>query len=285
MSRFFLHASQAFVLTAWVLLFVVAPASAQPVEHLLFEERTYELDGYGTLFDTSTPRGQLRYALFTDYVARSVEGQERRRLSNSRDPMVIWRDLDKFEKATFVAITAALHCMQVDGGIRMLEWISSIDEIHGKTSVNGQTFPGNEAFRLWVRFEQNALDILKDEESRQDHEFHNVCTGILHEFGGDGSHHPDFCRPDGQDFRHQAKINDAGGGVRGIQFNFNDRRCSDCVDVDIDYSVDCHIFPGNSNVLDDCRSWLIRRENQIDWFVDVYGARSGLRLLRDPQGD
>ena len=219
-------------------------AQGPGVEHLVFEGRTYELDGYEVLFDASTERGIMRRTLFTDYVYSSAEGEERRRLSNPQDPPTIWRNLATTEKATFVAITAALYCIRVNGQVRMLEWVTGVDEIHGAISMDGQVFKGNEAFRLWARLTKSALIILREEESRELTSFFNVCTNEIHEFGGDGSKHPDFCNT-GSDFTYQAKINDSGGGFRGIQFNFNDR-CADCGDIDVDYSVNCHLFPGNS---------------------------------------
>ena len=257
------------ILAVGLLLIVsAAPAAGQLVP---FESRMYELADYNTLFDSSV-RGKMRRTLFEEYVQNSDEGSARRRATGSDDAAVIWSNLAVDEKATFIAITAALHCIEIDGGARLSDWILRIDEIHGDSRFGGARLPNNEAFRLLVRFTPPALDLLRNEADSEASQLHNVCINRRYYFGGRGSTHPHFCDVASTKFDDSAKVNATGSGVRGIQFNY-DLHCSDCGDIDIDYSRGCHFTRGNSNVLDDCFG-----RNHINWFTREYGTGSGLRL-------
>ena len=109
----------------------------------------------------------------------------------------------------------------------------------------------DEAFRLWVRLTPAALTVLRSESSRQATQLRNVCVGKSYNFGGFGRTHPDFCKSPVSDFDDTVKLAEEAG-LRGIQFNFNSN-CSDCSDIDIDYTNGfCHDTRGNSDVLDDC---------------------------------
>jgi hypothetical protein len=241
-------------------------------ERFSYEGRTYELDGYHTLFDSSSPLGQARAALFTKYLADSNEGRARREAAGSNDPAIVWGKLAVEEKSAFVAITAALACVAVDNGVsRFINWIGSLDEIHGDERFGGGPLSNSEAFRLYVRLTGTGLDLLRREAGA----FHNTCIGEGYDYGGLGSTHGDFCDVPLQ-FDSSAKFDDSQG-PRGIQFNFNDER-SDCADIDVDYSVACHVTRGNSNVLDDC---LGAKANHINRLVAEYGTGSGLRLILD----
>ena len=101
------------------------------VDRFVFESRTYELDGYDTLFAPSTSRGRMRRALFMGYVIAQRGGRVASSGNWIQRPQGDLGNMADDEKATFVAVTAALHCVEVDANTRMSAWISRIDEIHG----------------------------------------------------------------------------------------------------------------------------------------------------------
>ena len=259
---------------AVTLLLCAACSTAQNVpasltERFVYDGRTYELDGYAALFDASTSLGSARQRLFAAYLMTSPEGQARSQAAGSTDPAVVWSRLAVEEKSTFVAITAALSCVEVDGGSsRFLDWLASLDEIHGDARFGGGTLSNSEAFRLYARLTQAGLALLRQQAGT----FRNTCNNEVYAYGGLGSTHVDYCATS-KLFDSDAKFDDSPG-VQGIQFNFNDSR-SDCADIDIDYSVFCHLTRGNSNVLDNCGTG-----KHITRFVSEYGDGSGLRLVR-----
>lgn len=256
------------------------PAKARSVpERFVYESRTYELDAYEDLFDTTKSLGLGRNNLFSAYLANSKEGKQRRTAAGSDEPKVVWSKMAAEEKSTFVAVTNALHCVTVNGQGRMLDWIKRLDEIHGGSRFGGGSLKDSEAFRLWGGLTDAALKLLNEDSGS----FKNECNGETYTTGGVGSTHDDFCTI-GKHFDGSAKYEHYPDGtkLRGIQFNFNVRR-SDCTDVDIDYSnnVVCHNTVGNSNVLDDCLE-VFRRVNHIDRLTSEYGSSSGLRLVTNP---
>ena len=249
-----------------------APEALDAPEQFVFDGRTYELDSFGVLFNAGNGLGQRRNSLFVDYLNSSPEGQARRVGANSNDPMTVWSKMAAEEKSAFVAITNALHCVEVDGGSnRMLDWVLSIIEIHGERKFGGGHLANSEAFRLYGRLTPTALDLLRNEAGT----FRNTCNNETYGYVGSGSTHGDFCTPPQkkQKFDSEAKFDDRSD-FRGIQFNFNSDR-SDCTDIDVDYSNACHLSRGNSNVLDDC--WGASHINRL---TSEYGISSGLRLVR-----
>ena len=246
--------------------------SADQSEQFVYDGRTYELAAYGQLFDPMQDLGLSRGQLFGAYLTTSAEGKARAAQAQSTNPKVVWATLEVEEKSAFVAATAALHCVEVDGGpSRLLTWIASIDEIHGERRFGGGTLSNSEAYRLYVRLSAAGLALLRLEAGT----FRNTCNNEMYDYGGNGSTHRDYCVTSG-DFDSTAKFDDTPN-VRGIQFNFNDKK-SDCADVDIDYSAMCHLTRGNSNVLDDC--WGANHINAFDFGGTATGRASASSRIR-----
>ena len=246
------------------------PAQSPDVEHFTVEGRQYELDGYNRVFDSASPLGRMRAALFAEYLTDSDEGRNRVIAADSTDPSSIWSHLTKYEKSTFVAITYALHCVEFDGTARLSDWVSRLDRLHGKNSFYGHSLASSEAYRLWVRLSPESLELLRNDD-RLEGRLRNVCTDKTYGTGGIGSTHTAAYCPQIDRFDGSTKFRQ-GTGHYGLQFNFHD--CSDCAEIDVDYSDVCSFTEGNSNVLDDC--WFLGR-NHIEHLIREYGTGSGLR--------
>lgn len=273
MSHRFSEQGAKALFSAGLIVFLVAcgapsRGTVDSAEQFPYEDRTYELDGYNTLFASTSSPGKVRRKLFAEYLTMSPEGKARRVKASSDDPAVVWRTLAVEEKSTFVATTSAMYCVDVNAGqSRLIDWVLAIDEIHGDERFGGGRLLASEAFRLYARLTPTALGLVRTKSGT----FLNNCNNKAYGYLGWGGTHGDYCLPKTH-FDSEAKF-DGGFGFRGIQFNFNKSR-SDCADIDIDYSQGCHFTRGNSNVLDDCLL-----ANHIERLKSEYGSGSGLRLV------
>jgi hypothetical protein len=229
------------VQSAWLLLYQAALTDAQGSEKFKYRGQKYVLDSYKDLFGNN-PEGQSRRMLFEKYLLQSDEGKRRAIKSSSRKGEAVWRTLTPEEKTTFLAITAALESLQAESGINLLEWVESLEEIHGENNFSDQRrFDNNEAFRIYTRLKPAAVAHITQGTGQ----FKNICTKRSFGYDGLGSRHPDFCRPDHK-FEHQRSTDNHPH----LHFNFTES--SGCVDIDIDYERGLlHLTRDNSNVLAD----------------------------------
>jgi hypothetical protein len=227
--------------SAWLLLHQAAVTDAQASEKFKYRGRKFVLDSYKDLFGNG-PAGQSRRMLFENYLQQSDEGRLRAARSSTQKSEAVWRTLTAEEKTTFLAIIAALESLQAESGINLLEWVESLEEIHGENKFSdGRRFDNNEAFRIYTKLKSAAVAHIAQGAGQ----FKNTCT--KHSFGYDGlgSRHPDFCRPEDK-FEHQRSTDNHPH----LHFNFTGR--SGCVDIDIDYDRGLlHLTRDNSNVLAD----------------------------------
>ena len=218
-------------LSVSIVLVLAAAASGQPATVVDFDYRgeLYEMDMYSTLFSDSA-LGEARRDLFARYVTDAADGRRR-----GQNPESVWEDgLTWTEKATFLAITAALHRLKTDDGDRLLDWVVSIEEIHGDAPI----FDNNQAFRLYVRLDDAAVRHIDAGRG----EFVNTCKTEPVAYDGFGSRHPDFCTNDLFDLQRKTD------NRPNVQFNLS--RDTRCADIDIDYRRGIlHLTRDNSNVL------------------------------------
>lgn len=244
------------------MLVLAAFASGQPagVVDFDYEGERYEMDVYSTLFGDSS-LGEARRDLFARYLTDAAEGRRR-----GRDPESVWDDrLTWTEKATFLAITAALHRLKTDSGDRVLDWVVSIEEVHGDLSIldSNRSYPNNQAFRLYVILDEAAVRHIDTGRG----EFINTCRAEPVAYDGLGSRHPDFCTIDRFDLQRKT------GNHPNVQFNVSRNRCAD---IDIDYRRGLrHLGRDNSNVL---------ASGNLQTFVDEY-CDPGFRLRPAPGRD
>ena len=229
------------VQSAWLLLHQVAVTNVQASEKFKYSGQKYVLDSYKDLFENN-PVGQSRRMLFEKYLQQSDEGELRAGRSGGRKAEAVWRTLTLEEKTAFLAITAALGSLQAESGINLLEWVESLEEIHGENKFSdGRRFDNNEAFRIYTKLKPAAVAHIAQGKGQ----FNNICTKRFFGYDGLGSRHPDFCRPEDK-FEHQRSTDNHPH----LHFNFTES--SGCVDIDIDYEKGLlHLTRDNSNVLAD----------------------------------
>jgi len=232
--------STAVVLGVGVLTLVLAScASGQtPADPEVFVYRNvqYEMDAYSVTFGGDAI-GTARRGMFDAYLANTTEG--RARAAGAKDAEEAWKSLSWEEKTTFLANTAALHRLATEAGVSLLDWVLSLEQIHGETSLlEGRRYSNNEAFRLYVRLSPSAIVHLENGSGT----FRNACTADTLPYDGLGSTHPDFCGTGSFDFERKTDNHP------NLQFNVS--RDTGCADVDIDYRPGLlHITRDNSNVL------------------------------------
>jgi hypothetical protein len=216
----------------------LAAVPANAAEKFKYRDRKVEFDSFKELFGRKGVGAQRR-VLFEKYLQKSGEGRRRAEKCRSTKPEAVWRTLTIEEKSTFLAITAALGNLRAENG-SVLDWIESIEEIHGETRLaNGKRFMNNEAFRIYVVLQPAGLGHIVLGRGR----FENLCTKRSFGYDGLGSRHPDTCRPEEKFDNQRATENHPR-----IHFNFTPS--SRCVDIDIDYEKGLlHLTRDNSNVL------------------------------------
>src|SRR5206468_2662787 len=160
------------VQSAWLLLYQAALTDAQASEKFKYRGQKYVLDSYKALFENN-PLGQSRRMLFEKYLQQSDEGKLRAARSGARKAEAVWRTLTLEEKTTFLAITAALESLQAESGINLLEWVESLEEVHGENKFSdGRRFDNNEAFRIYTKFQPAAVAHVAQGAGQ----FKNLCT-------------------------------------------------------------------------------------------------------------
>ena len=124
----------------------------------------------------------------------------------------------------------------------MLDWVVSLQEIHGERSPpNNNRYPNNKAFRLYVKLNEAALEHIHEGDTFY-RDFYNTCTEEYFPYDGSGSRHPDFCAPKRFDLQRKTD------NYPNIQFNVSLN--TGCADIDIDYRKGlAHMLRDNSNVL------------------------------------
>ncbi len=205
-----------------------------------YRNRKVEFGSFKDLFGQKG-LGPLRRILFERYLQASEEGRRRVEKCHSVKAEAVWRTLAVEERSTFLAITAALGNLQVENG-SLLEWIESLEEIHGETRFpGGERFMNNQAFRIYVKLQPAALAHLVQRKGT----FRNLCAKRSFGYDGLGSHHPDICRPE-ERFESQRSTDN----YPHLHFNFTPS--TRCVDIDIDYDKGLlHLTRDNSNILAD----------------------------------
>lgn len=228
-------------LLAWLLLSQGGVTETRASEKFKYKGRKYVLESYKDLFGNN-PVGQSRRLLFERYLQQSDEGKLRAARCSTRKAEVVWRTLTPEEKTTFLAITAALGSLQAESGINLLEWVTSLEEIHGENMFSdGRRFDNNEAFRIYTKLQAAAVAHIAQGKGQ----FKNICSKRSFGYDGLGTRHPDFCRPQHK-FEHQRSTDN----YPHLHFNFTES--SGCVDIDIDYERGLlHLTRDNSNVLAD----------------------------------
>ena len=235
-KRQLLHA--VWLLSAFLLISHLAVVRAKADEKFKYRNRKVEFDSFKELFGQKGV-GPLRRMLFEKYLQASPEGRQRAEQCHSAKAEAVWRTLAIEEKSTFLAITIALGSLRVENG-SLLEWIESLEEIHGETRfLGGQRFMNNEAFRIYVKLQPEGMVHLVMGTG----EFRNLCTKRSFGYNGLGSRHPDVCRAD-ERFENQRSTDN----YPHLHFNFTPS--TRCVDIDIDYDRGLlHLTRDNSNVL------------------------------------
>jgi hypothetical protein len=226
------------LLSAFLLISYLAVLSGKADEKLKYRSRKVEFDSFKDLFGQKGI-GSLRRVLLEKYFQASAEGRQRAEQCHSAKAEAVWRTLAIEEKSTFLAITAALGSLRVENG-SLLEWVESLEEIHGETRfLARQRFMNNEAFRIYVKLQPEGMAHLVQGTG----EFRNLCTKRSFGYNGLGSRHPDVCRPD-EKFENQRSTDN----YPHLHFNFTPS--TRCVDIDIDYDRGLlHLTRDNSNVL------------------------------------
>jgi hypothetical protein len=234
-SRASLHLTQ--VVLIWLLLNHLALFCAAD-EKFKYRNRKVEFDSFKDLFGQNGV-GLLRRVLFEKYLQASPEGRQRAEQCGSTQAEAVWRTVAIEEKSTFLAITAALGSLRVENG-SLLEWIESLEEIHGETRfLGGERFMNNEAFRIYVKLQPEGMVHLLQASG----ELRNLCTKRSFGYNGLGSRHPDLCQPD-ERYENQRSTDN----YPHLHFNFT--QSTRCVDIDIDYGRGLlHLTRDNSNVL------------------------------------
>ena len=246
------------VITSMLLSTCKAPQRRPPVptpvptrtQKFTYRGQTFSIDPYKQLFGEAGP-GPIRKALFESYLQHSPEGKLRVSGAGSGEPEAVWQMLTVEEKTTFLAITAALADLEDETRVNLLEWLQSLESIHGENNfMDGSRFENNTAFRLFVRVGSAALAHLIAGRGQ----FRNLCRSRSFGYDALGSRHPDFCRLPAL-FASQRKTDN----FPNLHFNFTPG--SPCVDIDIDYRVGlAHLTRDNSNVLADNQILLFEAE-------------------------
>ncbi|PYV86385.1 MAG: hypothetical protein DMG05_19835 [Acidobacteria bacterium] len=229
------------ILLAWLVLNQAGVTYTQASEKLKYKGRKYVLESYKDLFG-NRPVGQSRRMLFEKYLQQSDEGKLRAARCSTRKAEAVWHTLTPEEKTTFLAITAALGSIENEAGINLLEWVESLEEVHGENKFSdGRRFDNNEAFRIYTKLQPAAVSHIAQGKGQ----FRSICTKRSFGYDGLGTRHPDFCRPQHK-FEHQRSVDN----FPHLHFNFTES--SGCVDIDIDYERGLlHLTRDNSNVLAD----------------------------------
>jgi hypothetical protein len=204
-----------------------------------YGEEEYVLDRYPDLF-AGSQLGNSRRALFEEYLANSVEGRERSQRAGTSEGEKVWATLTVEEATTFLAVTAAMANLEVENGVNLMQWIDSLEEIHGENALlSGERYKNDQAFRILVKLTPDAISHIEDGKGH----FNNLCKSEQVGYDGLGSTHPDYCRPD-ERFDKERKTDNHPN----LQFNFSVG--PRCADIDIDYRRGfTHLTLDNSNVL------------------------------------